>query len=492
MIITSFIIVFLVSFLAIYFLAKRFALDFHFLSIAWGIKIFYAIAFTVIFSHYYGSGELSGDAYRFYKDGQVLYEYGHAEPVKYLKLLVGINPDQADFLSSHLMNTDIWDYGDNGDNFNDNRLIIRINSVIHFYSHGNTYIHAISMAFLSFIGLVLLFKAFENQVKNPKLFFWCLVAFPSLGFWSSGLTKESILIFALGLFFFSFFNLLHRFKWSVLITLLIGAALLILNKPHVGIIVLGTSTIMLIGKASNWQAKWRILFPVSLFIIGIALTFTPAKINLLHKVSYKQRDLINIGKGGIFFINDSAFCAFDYAHLKHFQPIENKKVKVLKSTPGSYKLFGEEKFFPYTVPSSEQAFDLYLILAPSESFVNMTPIDYERGNLIKTLPEVAVNTILRPFPWDSGSNLKYLSLLNNLLFIGFILFVAFHCRKIEPEQKYIGTFLITSSIILLLIIGWTTPITGAIVRYKMAAELFVIIYLFILLKPLKHEIHPSS
>jgi hypothetical protein len=42
-------------------------------------------------------------------------------------------------------------------------------------------------------------------------------------------------------------------------------------------------------------------------------------------------------------------------------------------------------------------------------------------------------------------------------------------------------------VILSLVIGWTTPVFGAIVRYKMPVDLFILLLSFLILKPLNYE-----
>jgi hypothetical protein len=324
-------------------------------------------------------------------------------------------------------------------------------------------------------------------MANKNLFFFLLVAFPSLAFWSSGITKESILILALGLFFFGLFSLLKQFSLRNILIITIGTLMLLFNKPHVGLIILALAPLFIIGRFTNWKKKLLYIFPVAIVIGIVALTYAPSQINLLDKVSYKQKDLINMGKGGIFFVTDSSFCAFDYKHLENFNPEPNQKITVLKKTAGEYKLFGPHAFHPFSIEPGPKQYDVYLLQPPSLSYIPVTPINYNRSALFTTLPEILQNTIIRPYPWDPGSALKHFPFTSNLMLIAFAVFVLFNRKKTNPQEKYLILYFVISALLILMLIGWTTPILGAIVRYKIAAEFLLLIALCLTLKPLKNE-----
>ena len=195
-----------------------------------------------------------------------------------------------------------------------------------------------------------------------------------------------------------------------------------------------------------------------------------------------------MGKGGIFFVTDSSFCAFDYEHLNNFESRENKKITVLAATEGEYKLFGPHPFHQFIIAPDKQEYGVYLIQPPSLSYIPMPPINYDRTVLLTSIPEVLQNTIIRPYPWDPGSTLKYFPFASNLLLIGFAIFVFFKRKKTNAEEKYLLLYFVISALLILLLIGWTTPILGAIVRYKIASEFLFILTLCMLLKPLKNEV----
>ncbi len=449
-----------------------------------GLKLVFAGLFYFISAHHYGNGQLSADAANFYRDAGIVADFGRENPMDYFGLLFGFGAEDQELLEHGLSETLVWDYGDNGDIINDNRLIIRLHSLIHFISFDNVFVHLAFMAFISFLGLLFIFRALETYIANKRLFFYSILLFPSIAFWGSGLSKEAIMIVGLGLYLFAFLNLLKERGLLNSLLLIVAILILLFNKPYVGLIIIPISFILWIGNRMDWKKKYLYLCTVFIVAVGLLLSFTPKKYNLVDKISGKQQDLINLSKGGIFFINDSSFCSFKYKSLDHFS-IEDTTAIVLASTDGEYKLFGQDEFKPFTIERSEKRFDLYLVQAPSNSYVEATPVAGSGLQLLKNTPSALYNTLIRPLPGDVKNPLSNFVMIQNFGFLAFIIFVLFRRRKLDDEGRYLVYFLLTSGLLMLLLIGWTTPILGAIFRYKVAAEIVILISLFIILKPLK-------
>jgi hypothetical protein len=61
------------------------------------------------------------------------------------------------------------------------------------------------------------------------------------------------------------------------------------------------------------------------------------------------------------------------------------------------------------------------------------------------------------------------------LIIGLIIFTLFNKRALKPNEKPIAVGLVFFALSLFVLIGWTTPVIGAIARYRFPAQLAVII-----------------
>ena len=107
-----------------------------------------------------------------------------------------------------------WDKQYNYGILNDNRTIIRAHSLIHFISFGNFQIHNILFNLMSFAGSIALYKFFKGNFQIPK---WILLAalffVPSFLFWGSGVLKEAILIYGLGMLLYNLFLNEKQTKW---------------------------------------------------------------------------------------------------------------------------------------------------------------------------------------------------------------------------------------------------------------------------------------
>ena len=456
------------------------------LMIGWGIKLLFAGLFLLIFTHYYSNGSLYGDVANFMYDSSVLADYGRSDPGGYFNLLMGMNSDDLSLMQNELSETKIWSYGDNGDFINDNRLIIRINSVIHFFSFGNILVHSLIFAFISFIGTIFIYKTFSKLVNNQHFLFFGLLLFPTIGFWGSGISKECLMIFAFGIFCWGLSKLLQKRndKWSRL-TFIVGLAMLLFNKPHMGICLLVFLPFFIWFYKSGINKKKLAISLGILTIIGVALSYSPPKTNPVDKISNKLQDFKNIGTGGVFFITDSSFCAFDYATFDHFSyNSEHSLIQVNKPTTGEYKLFGKDEFYPFTIPKSEKQYDVYLIQPPSNSIVEVPSIKGSGVQLIKNIPLAIMNTTLRPFPTDQGGPLKYVLLLENLIFLVLALFVLRNHEEKDNCTRSWVFLLILAGFSLIVLIGLTTPVLGAVARYKSASFLLFFIALSLIIKPI--------
>jgi hypothetical protein len=455
--------------------------------IGWGVKLGYSLLYLYIFIEYYGNGVLYGDSSRFLQDSRILADIAYNQPLEYIKLLFGFADENSEIIWPYIEKTNIWMYGDNGDFINDNRLIIRLNSLIHLISNGNIYIHSLFHVFISFIGVKLLYQVFSNYVKQKKIFWYALVLIPSVSFWSGAILKESLLILGLGLLFYAISLALNKITIKCVIILFLSIGILLLNKPYVGLIVVPISFLWIFGLIVNWQIKYIYLSSLLIIFVFTVLLFAPSKINLTEKVSYKQKDLINIGKGGVFFINDTSFCAFDYSYVSNFEMVNDSLIRVNVPTKGEYKLFGDYQFDTFEIEASEKMYAHYLTQIPSTSYYEVTPIKNSSKQLMLNIPAAFVNVIIRPYFWDNGNKLKVFAFLQNIILIIFLFFCFLRRRKLKNNEKWLLFILLISSIFITLLIGWTTPIFGAIVRYKIPIDLFIIVASFILLKSKKDE-----
>ena len=451
------------------------------------IKLIYSVSFILIFTYYFGNGYLYGDSASFINDAKAISEIADNYPLEYIKLILGQKAESQELINPFIDKTNIWSYVGKNENLNDNRLIIRLNSIIHLFSNQFIYIHLLIHSFISFFGIVLIFRVFKKYVEHKKTFWFILLLFPSVAFFGGGISKESILIFSLGIYCFSLFNLSKKYYIKGLVYFIIGVLLLFYNKPYVGIFVVPISSILMIGYSLKWNLKYIKFILVTLISIFLLIVFIPNKIKLTERVSFRETEMINMAEGGVAFINDTAFCRFDYKYKSNFVKTNDTLIKVISNTIGQYKLFGTKEYFDFEIKVSDTEYSHYLTYAPSTSFFKTKSIDNSKLQLIKNIPNAIFNVIIRPFPWDNGDKFKIVVFIQNIGLIFFLIYSFRHRKVINDKEKWVLFVLGLSAFFITLLIGWTTPIFGAIVRYKVPVDLFIIIISFILLKSKQDE-----
>jgi len=483
-------LVFLILSISCIFIQKQIKVDFltkKIFLLSFGVKLMYGFVFVLIFKYWYGNGILYGDAKNFLNDSKAISFIASDSIESYLKVLFGLINDESFEIREFIQQTHIWTYVGKNELLNDNRLIIKLNSVIHLFSNGNVYIHSMIHSFLSFVGIIFIYLSFRELVKNKKIFWLVLIILPSVSFWGASISKESIVIFSIGLFCFGWYKF-HKKKYILSsFILLFSVMLFIFNKPHIGIIMIPIALLLVIGFLFKWNLKFLKIALVGVLVSFVLIIITPNKLNITEKLSFRQQEMINISEGGVIFNNDTAFFKFDYEFVDNFEKVNDTLIKVNVTTNGWYRLMDSYNVKPCRYEASDKSYKHYLTYEPSGSYFEPIVINGSYINLFKSIPSVLIDVLIRPFPCDDGDILKIFCFLQNIILIIFLMYSIVKRRVLSCNEKWVLVILILITFFIILLIGWTTPIFGALVRYKMPVDLFLVIISFILLKSKKYE-----
>jgi hypothetical protein len=118
-------------------------------------------------------------------------------------------------------------------------------------------------------------------------------------------------------------------------------------------------------------------------------------------------------------------------------------------------------------------------------------IDNGFWGFVKEIPNSIYSALFRPMIWEEhNSLLVLLSSFENLFLLAIIAFSIYKKWRLKEKSEYFYPILIYS-LSLAFIIGYTTPVTGGLVRYKTA---FLLPLLFICLNKLElpHAINRDS
>ncbi|MDG1690277.1 MAG: hypothetical protein P8I02_05845 [Flavobacteriales bacterium] len=113
------------------------------------------------------------------------------------------------------------------------------------------------------------------------------------------------------------------------------------------------------------------------------------------------------------------------------------------------------------------------------SAYKITPIEPSITSLIIAIPMGAINGFFRPFPTNINNLLQLFPLIENMLLYSMVLYLLFKILflKIEINQDVKNVLWNSLFFIIMLFIltGLSTPVVGALVRYKVPGLIFLII-----------------
>lgn len=458
---------------------------------AFGLKMLIGIIYLSMYLHPDKHNAIPSDTMNYLNESKILNSVFYQSKADYFQLLSGIG-DDTQLIKKYLSKTYLWDSG-SITIVNDSRNIIRLNSLIQFISFGTPFIHTLFMCLISLIGLKHLYLAFKPFTKlSPIIFFSFFLFLPSLLFWTSGILKEPILFLGLSAITRSLLikeNLSKRLFYFTL-----GLIILLSVKPYV-IACLIIS--LLFYFIYNYIFKKRLLLSILIYCligIGSIILFTDGREKVLKYLSRKQFDFDNVGKGGYFIGGDTCMI---YLTPKEFLKLEidsTKKIAVIKKPIDCQLISIKSDRLPIDTtlyPDPKKRKILYNF-GGALSYIETTPIKNSWIQLLKNIPEALINGLFRPFPTDPGSGLKYPAMVEIWLITFFLMYVLFNQRKIDRQTRGIVFSLFIFAISIVLIIGWTIPITGAIFRYRLPTQIALLLICVILIDPVKLKLRKND
>lgn len=385
----------------------------------WSYKIVAGIVFFLIFSQYtpYSSG-CDSDIY--FQDSQKLTSVAAESPNDYLTLVSGCFGDESKF-EKYTTQMEYWNRSFPTVVPNDNRIVIRLNSLLNFISFRFYSVHLLMMAFLSFIGLLLIYKTILLQFPKLKKSIALIVfIIPSTVFWSAGILKEPIIIFLLGVYIYNLSKLCNKLNFKSLLIFSLTIFLMIYTKPYILFILFPISIAYFIAEFSRSKKILIIYFAIlSLFgaSLYLASTINP-DYSVARLLTNKQHDFIAMDKA---------------------------------SNAGS-------------------SFDIPIL-------------DNSHLSLVKNSPTAILNSISRPWIWESKSWPQHAAALENLTIILLILLLLVRFRARRIENLNTAMFALLFGLSLFILSGLSTPNMGALMRYKSVGLPFMFIFLIAGFKP---------
>ncbi|WP_159038397.1 hypothetical protein [Brumimicrobium mesophilum] len=446
------------------------------LTILFSLKIAYALFFLYVYTYHYGGGELTADAGAFFKESIVLHNVFYESPYDFFQFFFGLN-ENPEFIDKYLSSTTHWNGGKTL-LFNDSRNVIRTNALLLFITGGQVIVHFIIFSFASFIGGVDLFQWLKKKSNiPPPILLSMLTLAPSLAFWSSSLIKEPLMILGLFLLIRGVFDTISipRRTWRILV----GFILTLGFKPYV-LICFVIVLIFYLSFSKLFKRQWLTLLTFSIFGISVLLS-TGYSDKIAYIIANQQEDFINLRDGGLYLQGDDEhYYYIYYANRDHFK-LENGNAVLLEPV-GAHYLKKNENFerFPMKLEEVGRTYKIHLHLHETSSKVEVTPIRDNFWQMLLNIPESFINSFFQPIPNKQSTWLQYPAFFENILFaiLAVLTFILFP-RKLNQSDKRIVSTLLLFAAFIAMIVGWTTPVSGAIVRYIIPAYIAILAVLAI-------------
>lgn len=350
-----------------------------------------------------------GDTFLFFDNGNKMFDVLKENPSDFLKLVTGFGNDPSlDKYYSRLSDWNNYDFF-----YNDSRTIIRLNALFRIFSFGIYNVHVVFFSFLSLIGLNGLFKIFYDVApEKKKEIFAAVFLIPSVIFWTSGILKESVLMFVIGIFLYSIYQIINKnFTINILLMIIVSIVFLLMIKVYVFVLLIPAVVAWIWAVKSEFKnvlLKFLCCYFVCSLLVWL-LQFAHPELNIISIIYWK-----------------------------------NHNFKVMSEYYGS------------------------------GSYYNLPQLEQSVGGIVKNIPAALLNVFIQP-TWNHLSNpFAYVAALENILIIVIMIFSLLYRNNLTSEQRVLFYFSFFFVLSLFILIGLTTPIIGSMVRYKTPALPFLL------------------
>ena len=381
------------------------------------------IALALIFNYYYGYG----DTFSYFTGAHEIWTAFVHNPRTGLEILLN---DPKNYSSEALEYASHSGYTHFAFSY---YAMFKIAGAIGLLCFGSYLPIALVFSLLSFWGTWMIFLVFNEQYPTLRKYIAITTLFiPSVVIWTTGILKEPLCMFALGLCFYTFNNILHRRRIiKNIILFLFGAIILLSVKDYIFYFFIAAICI--------WSYKSFIGYLTSpfvkLMIRGIIY------LTILIMIIY-------------FFINDNNF--IQVAFTNYFGKAENLQT-VMTTINADYNSGSA-----YSLPTNDLS-----------------------GFGLITAFLLSLNvSLFRPYIWECSNVLMILNFLESFATMLLVIILIFKTGLIKIYRNFKSPVLVFSLIFGLMmaaLVGFVSFNFGTLIRYKTPFEPFFYTMLVILL-----------
>lgn len=387
------------------------------------LRIAAGLALWAIYTYVYPD-RATADVFKYFDDSAYMYGALGDRPLDYLRMITGIGNDNAHFHEFYYRHMNNWVRHYESNLYNDAHTIIRFNALVRLVSFGEFHVHTVASAFLSLTGLLGIYHAFVRALPGKeKLLAAVVFLVPSVLFWASGVIKESLLFFGIGLLVYQADRMLRDgVRWQDPFLFAFNVVMLFFLKVYVLLSLLPALMLLLWARTTLRPALWikALLLYGALITIGLNLQHVLPGWDILGILTMKQRDFVGLA---------------------------------IQMNSGSFVM--PELLLP----------DVWL-------FAKQAP--YALGIAL-------FGPVLHP----GGGALGLISAAENVGILVFLLACFIYRKPWSRIDKALLAAIVGYVILLALVIGWTTPVMGAVVRYRTPLLPFLLIGGLVVLDPVR-------
>lgn len=372
-------------------------------------KLAAGLIYGFIYCYYYGYG----DTLNYFSDALLLSDLAAASPQDYLGALL------SDQFPDNIQTSLLFLYQPRA------LFLVKVTSVFALLSMGNYWICSLYFSFISFLGLFYLAKTCaETWPRRNWQVAIAFLFFPSVLFWSSGLSKESLVMGGIGFVAGVFLNLYFR-KHT-------------LNLPSLLAVLLSIYVI------------WVLKYYYAALLIPLLVT--------LLLVSY-LRPYIKVARG--------SFAEAGFGLLLFF---------LLLWVPSQlHPILSLSRFMQHLVDQH----NVIVSLSSPESLIHFKGLEPEFYSLATHIPLALFSGLFRPAVWDAATVFQWIVALENLLLLLFALAALWRIKDIvKAREKLLLLGVLVYILILAVVLTFAAPNFGTLVRYKIG---FLPFFVFILI-----------
>lgn len=397
----------------------------HYKYYLWNLyaKIGFSLLFSLVYLFYYGGGDTTA-----YYDGAVvlnnmLFEY----PERYLQVLNNSfdNTHYSLYYDSRTGYPPGWIFRESEGFF-----VAKLMNFISFFTLKSYFAMTIILAYITSVVSWKLFELVRTfRMNNERLLAFGLLFLPSVNFWCSGVSKDTIVFIATLLLVINVFKILSKSHKTTIINYLITIiAVFLIFKIRAFIL----AAILLPLVFSLTTKLVRLLGGGDLFVIVF-------------------RSIVLVG--GLAYAGQALISSSEESFLEQNSYVQ--QAAVIQQDFANNEIYGTKRY-------------------------NIGEIEFSPFGLLKAAPLAIIAGLYRPFPWESISPTLLMNGVESIVFLYFT-FLLFRRNFFRKWRKIRTDEFLVFCLIFIFVIAFMTGLTSGLFGVLVRLRSILLPFLFILL-----------